>query len=129
MIAVQRVENSEIQACNFDIDPHTVRLTDKGIWYALKVDDDIASVLCIRVQGHELYIGEVFTDKKYRKKGYFTQLCDYVVNKEYAGLSVSTHALASSRNGFIRCGFEQFAYREFKYGNQWWLRRKGAKIC
>lgn len=128
MLTIEKVDNSEIQACKFEIDKHTVRLTDKGIWYALKVDGQIASVLCIRIQGHELYIGEVFTDKKFRRNGYFTMLCNHVVNNIYSGISVSTHALAASKHGFERCGFEQFAFREFKYGNQWWLRRKGKKI-
>ena len=129
MWTIEKVDNKEILDCHFEIDPHTVRLTDKGIWYALKVSGKIASVLCIRVQRHELYIGEVFTDKKFRGNGYFTTLCDYVVNQVYPGFSVSTHALKASKGGFERCGFKQYAYREFKHGNQWWLRRDGKKIC
>lgn len=129
MLKIERVTQEEIRACKFKLDDHTVRLTDKGTWYALRDNGEIASVLCIRPQRNELYIGEVFTDHKYRGRGYFTLLCDYVVNKLYAGYSISTHALKSSKNGFIRCGFVQYAFREFKYGNQWWLRRDGKKLC
>lgn len=129
MLTISKVTKEQIKECNFDIDPHTVRLTDDGEWFALKKDGRIVSVLCIRIQRNELYIGEVFTEKQSRGNGFFTLLCDYVVNTIYSGYSISTHALAASKKAFERCGFEQFSYREFKYGNQWWLRRKGKKIC
>lgn len=128
MLTVRKVDNEEIQACNFSIDPHTVTLKDKGQWYALTDESKILSVLCIREQRGEHYIGEAFTDKSQRGKGYFTLLCSHVVDKIYTGYSVSTHALAASKRAFERCGFKQYAFREFKYGNQWWLRREGKKI-
>ena len=64
----------------------------------------------------------------YRKKGYFTTLLRYVADVVYPEYSISTHALASSKKGFESCGFKQYTFREFKYGNQWWLRREGKKI-
>ena len=128
MLKIEKTTEAEIQSCHFDIDEHTVRLTDKGTWYALKKDGVIVSVLCIRVQRNELYIGEVFTDKQHRGKGYFTMLCKYVVDEIFPGISVSTHALKASKNGFERCGFKQYAFRHFKHGDQWWLRRDGKKV-
>lgn len=121
------VSKEQIAACKYIPDEHTVSLRDNGIWYALEKNGILVSFLCIRVQRNELYIGEVFTAQKYRKRGYFFRLLDYVVNTIYAGYSISTHALITSKNGFLACGFKQFAFRRFKYGDQYWLRREGKK--
>lgn len=109
-------------------DPHTVTLKDKGIWYGLFDEGQILSALCIRPQQGELYIGEVFTLPEHRRKGNFRKLLDYVCNTIYPDYSINTHALISSKKVFESCGFVQYSYREFKYGNQWWLRRKGKKL-
>lgn len=128
MYLIKKISSDDVLKWEYKPDPHTVSLKDKGEWFALFVDNVAVSFLCIRKQRNEMYIGEVFTAKQYRRKGYFTALCKYVVDEIYPGLSVSTHALASSKDGFLKCGFQQFAFREFKYGNQWWLRREGKKI-
>lgn len=125
---VETITPEEIKALGFVPEPHTVTLKDHGCWYALKDNNEVLSLLCIREQRNELYIGEVFTSQKHRKKGYMTMLCDKVVNELYPGYSVCTHALKASKHCFERCGFEQFTFRHFKYGDQWWLRRKGRKI-
>ena len=126
-MTVMKISVDEIRELGLKPDSHTVSLKDHGVWYALKNNDEVLSLLCIRVQRGELYIGEVFTPKQFRKHGYMTLLCDLVVNRLYPDYSVCTHALASSKHCFERCGFKEFAFRHFKYGDQWWLRRKGKK--
>lgn len=126
-MTVEQITPQEIKSLGFVPEPHTVTLKDHGKWFALKDNGQIVSLLCIRPQRNELYIGEVFTPKEFRKKGYMTVLCDTIVNKIYPEYSVSTHALWASKHCFERCGFRQFSFREFKYGNQWWLRRDGKK--
>lgn len=125
---IEKITNADVLACGYDPDPHTVSLKDKGEWFCLNVDGKRVTFLCIRKQRNELYIGEVFTAREYRRRGYFYFLLDFVVNKVYPQYSISTHALMQSKNTFEKCGFKQFAFREFKYGNQWWLRRDGKKI-
>jgi len=124
---IEEILPEDIQKMNYKPDPHTVTLKDHGKWFALFLNDVPVSFLCIRKQRNELYIGEVFTAYEHRKKGYFTTLLRYVADVVYPEYSISTHALASSKGGFESCGFKQFTFREFKYGNQWWLRRDGKK--
>lgn len=124
---VKPITPEKIKALNFSPEPHTVTLKDHGLWYALENDGTVVSLLCIRKQRNELYIGEVFTPKEHRRKGYMTELCNIVVNTIYQGYSVSTHALLASKHCFEKCGFKEFSFRRFKYGNQWWLRREGKR--
>lgn len=129
MYTVKLITKDKIQCLGFKPDPHTVSLKDDGLWYAL-CDDALVlvlSLLCIRKQRNELYIGEVFTPKEFRRKGYFSHLLKYVVDCVYPEYSISTHALLASKKCFENAGFEEFSFRHFKCGDQWWLRRKGKK--
>lgn len=125
--SIELITGEDVLACGYKPDPHTVSLKDHGDWYCLNVNGKRVSFLCIREQRGELYIGEVFTAKEHRRKGYFFALLDFVCNHVYPEYSISTHALLASKGTFEKCGFKQFAFREFKYGNQWWLRRNGKK--
>lgn len=127
MYSIKTMTRENVMNLGFKPEPHTVSLKDKGIWYCLCKDDEILSLLCIRKQRNELYIGEVYTPPKHRRKGYFTVLTKYVVDKIYPNYSVSVHCLEASKRGFEKAGFKQYTFREFKHGNQWWLRREGEK--
>lgn len=126
-LKIEKITVEEVQKCGYKPDEHTVSLKDTGDWYCLNVSGKRVSFLCVRLQKGEYYIGEVFTAKEHRRKGYFSILLDFVANNLYKGYSISTHALITSKSVFERYGFEQYAYREFKHGNQWWLRRRGKK--
>lgn len=125
--SVRIIDENDIHKLKYEIDPHTVTLKDHGVWYALDRGREWVSFLCIRIQRNELYIGEVFTPKEHRKNGYFTTLLKYVSDILFPEYAISTHALITSKAGFEACGFKQYSFRHFKYGDQWWLRRDGKK--
>ncbi len=124
---IKKIELEDVIKCGYKPEPHTVSLRDCGDWYAIEIEGRLVSFCCIRKQRNELYIGEVFTAKEFRKNGYMTMLIDYIANSLYPEYSISTHALVASKHCFELCGFKQYAFREFKYGNQYWLRRSGKK--
>lgn len=128
MYLVIKTSAEEIAKLKLKPDPHTVSLKDKGQWFALTENNEILSLLCIREQMGELYIGEVFTPMKYRNHGYMTELIRYVSNDIFRGFQISTHALKSSKHCFERCGFREYKFRHFKYGDQYWMRREGKKL-
>ena len=128
MIKIAKLSKEDVMACGYVPDPHTVTLKDDGEWYALGVDDKWVTFVCIRPRGDEMHIREVFTVPEYRRRGYLYKLVSYVVDVEYAGYQISVHALRKSRDCFKKCGFKEFSFRHFKYGDQWWLRRPGEKL-
>ena len=125
---IRKTSREEIARIGLRPDEHTVSLKDKGEWYALEQDGEMITFLCIRIQRRELYIGEIFTRPEYRGRGACTRLLRFVVDEIFPGLSINTHALRASRDIFRKCGFQEYAFRHFKYGDQWWMRRPGRMI-
>lgn len=123
---IRKVTLEQVQACGFKPEPHTVAFKEsEGQYYALLMEDEIASVLRVRLKGKTLYVGEVYTAPKWRKKGLCRTLVDMVTNEIYSGYRMTAHCLQSSKRIFERCGYVQYSQRDFPHGTQYWMKREG----
>lgn len=112
---------AEVQAYNFQPEPHTVAFTDYGVWFGYEVDGKVVAVACVCDKKTGKYVSQCFTQKEFRGNGYLTILLNHIC-EVYANYGLKAHCLASSRKIFEKAGFVCTSVRPFKYGTQWHMK-------
>lgn len=113
----------DVEKCKFKPEPHTVALKDKGCWWALLLNGEIVSVVCVSDKHGGKYYSEVFTPVEHRNRGYSTKLIRFLANKIYKNYYQIAHCLKASVNVFDRAGFRLKTIRRFKHGNQFFMEK------
>lgn len=124
LYTIARINLSDVKACHFKPEAHTVSLKDDGEWWAMLDEGKIVSVLCVSDKHGGKYFSENYTEPDYRGKGLFTTLLDVVANKVYNDCYKVAHCLIASKGCYKRCGFELFNTRYFKHGTQYYMRKE-----
>ena len=124
MREIKAVDFDIVKQCGFKPFSHTVEFVydPKDTWYAYCVDGNIAAVISVSQKHGGMYIGVVYTDYPYRRKGIAEKLIRFVTEVLYPDSVFVTHALVTSKRIFEKCGFEHYRTVAFKYGTQYFMR-------
>lgn len=124
MNTIEIVDFDDVKRCGFKPAPHTVSFVkeDGAVWYAYKIDGQIAGVLTVANKHGGRYIGTVYVDYPYRNRGIATKMVKYIIAQEYPFDKCIAHCLISSRRIFERLGFEHYRTVDYKHGTQYFMR-------
>lgn len=120
-----RILKEDVQAQGWKPEPHTVSLKDDGDWWGC-VDSEgkILSVVCVSEKHGGKYFSETFTPIQYRHSGLCSALLKYLAEQVYKDDLLIAHCLRASVNCYKFAGFRLEKVREFKYGNQYFMKRE-----
>jgi GNAT superfamily N-acetyltransferase len=128
MDIIEQVSFDEIKACRFKPEPHTVSFVGKAdaadTWYAYKVSGKIAGCISVADKHGGKYIGSVYTDFPYRRRGIAEAMIRFVADSLYPKNKCIAHCLITSKRIFEKCGFIHYKTVYYKHGTQYFEKRE-----
>lgn len=122
---IKAVKKEYVQSMKWKPEPHTVALKDDGEWWGIFDDsENLMGVVCVSNKHNGKYFSETYTAPEYRNKGYCSMLISYLAKNIYPNDLLIAHCLKSSKHCFQLAGFKQYNFREFKHGNQYFMKRE-----
>ena len=125
---IRRSTKEELQAQNFQIEPHTTWLGYDGDWWAYELGGKIVACLVVRTVRNRYVVAGVYTDPAYRGRGIMHILLGYVANTAYKDASLYAGCLISSKHIFEDVGFVHYRTVPYKHGTQYLVKRE-VKQC
>lgn len=123
-MTISRILKSDVLAQKWKPESHTVSLKDDGEWWGVFDSGLLLSVVCISEKHGGKYFSETFTPVQYRGRGLCSALLKYLAEQVYKNDLLIAHCLKASVNCYKFAGFHLEKVREFKYGNQYFMKRE-----
>ena len=98
-------------------------VNDKAIYYALKEDDEILSIISVQARNGKVKFKANYTPEDKRGKGYFTELLREMIYK-YRFCTIQANCLESSVKVYVNNGFNIYNEKQFKNFKIYYVKRE-----